>query len=796
MSHSSAAGTVHELLRERVADSALSSQAQRLLWEAFTEIASEPEHGSMEPAFLSSVKVTGFRGIGGEAELNLPPGPGLTMVFGANGSGKSSFAEGIEAAVTGDNARWHTAKSNVWSGSWRNVHTSKPSRIDVEFSTADGGGSHTLTRTWHGQNASDSSAKVSAPDGAQRPLEELGWKRALQLYRPFLPYAELGTAFTGARSEAHDRIADILGLEELTEADGRLRQLVSGKEAAAKRVREECVSLRTELEAMDDPRAQAAADALDGRSPDLAALREILENQRVLDETGLERARRISLLQTPDASAITSAARELRRAAEETARVSGTSAAAAQRRADLLESVLGLHIDHPQEHTCPVCGTADQITEGWARKAKQEIDTLREEGERARAAQQRCVSAVRSAQALPQNAPVWLPEALNAPWTAWTDCRRISDPQALAEALERTGSDLATASGPVIERAKSELAEADSAWLRVAGDLAAWVTRAEEVERARPVVREAKKAREWLKSAHGDLRSARLAPFADRTQAIWGELRQESSVSLNSIELMGTNTTRHLALDVSVDDKAAQALGVMSQGELNSLALALFLPRACSEESPYRFIVLDDPVQSMDADKVAGFARVLQDYAASRQVIVFTHDMRLVDAVRWLRIPATVMNVDRGSSSQVRCRPCTSPVEQALEDASVIVHDRHAGPWAADIVPGQCRIALEAAFKGAAVGKLTGQGQSWSDAQERVTKATKLTDLASLALFGTARRAARDVYARLGELFGQWAADTVSACNRGSHAPGTVSMDPQELIEQTRRLAQRIGGWR
>ena len=33
------------------------------------------------------------------------PGPGLTLVVGRNGSGKSSFAEGIEVALTGHNER-------------------------------------------------------------------------------------------------------------------------------------------------------------------------------------------------------------------------------------------------------------------------------------------------------------------------------------------------------------------------------------------------------------------------------------------------------------------------------------------------------------------------------------------------------------------------------------------------------------------------------------------------------------------------------------------------------------------
>ena len=61
-----------------------------------------------------------------------------------------------------------------------------------------------------------------------------------------------------------------------------------------------------------------------------------------------------------------------------------------------------------------------------------------------------------------------------------------------------------------------------------------------------------------------------------------------------------------------MDGVEGAALGVMSQGELHALALSLFIPRATLPESPFRFIVIDDPVQSMDPARVDGLARVLE----------------------------------------------------------------------------------------------------------------------------------------------------------------------------------------
>jgi hypothetical protein len=62
---------------------------------------------SSEPvgAYVRSITVQGFRGIGAEVTLPFRPGPGLTVVAGRNGSGKSTLAEGLELALTGANSR-------------------------------------------------------------------------------------------------------------------------------------------------------------------------------------------------------------------------------------------------------------------------------------------------------------------------------------------------------------------------------------------------------------------------------------------------------------------------------------------------------------------------------------------------------------------------------------------------------------------------------------------------------------------------------------------------------------------
>jgi len=122
-------------------------------------------------------------------------------------------------------------------------------------------------------------------------------------------------------------------------------------------------------------------------------------------------------------------------------------------------------------------------------------------------------------------------------------------------------------------------------------------------------------------------------------------------------------------LKVTVDGQEGAALGVMSQGELHSLALSLFIPRATLPESPFRFVVIDDPVQSMDPARVDGLPRILEAASQDRQVVLFTHDDRLHESVRRLGIAAIAIEITRREGSVVEPRRSKDPVSRYIEDA-------------------------------------------------------------------------------------------------------------------------------
>jgi hypothetical protein len=103
--------SVHDVILEMLEqDSELDSGVKDVVLDALAEVVGHAQaevEAQTAPIFLTTISVAGFRGIGRQARLDLYPAPGLMVVSGRNGSGKSSFAEALELALTGTSYRWH-----------------------------------------------------------------------------------------------------------------------------------------------------------------------------------------------------------------------------------------------------------------------------------------------------------------------------------------------------------------------------------------------------------------------------------------------------------------------------------------------------------------------------------------------------------------------------------------------------------------------------------------------------------------------------------------------------------------
>lgn len=742
--------------------------------------------------FLAGVRVAGFRGIGPAVSLAVEPGPGLTLVVGRNGSGKSSLAEALEVLLTGDTARWRDRRE-AWRAGWRNLHHPSTA-IEARF-LVEGRGDVVVRRAWlDGEGLADGEAsdlsvllQAAGPGGSAELMSR---------YRPFLSYSELGTLLEGQAS-LHDGLASVLGLEDVVAVEQVLRDARRSREEEGKQAAGGLRELQPLLLESGDERAVSCRAALADKAWDLDRVELALDG--VVDggdpESDLAALRALASLQAPEPGRLADVAAGLRAAEQRLLDVAGTDAARAYALAGLLEQALTLHAGHG-DGDCPVCGAGAALDGSWRHEAEQEFARLRGQAEAATEAERAAGQAVRAAELLHVSEPASLAHAaglgldaapVHAAWSDWLAAPVTGGLGALADHLERAGAGLTASVGALRVEAERELARREDAWRPLARGLTSWLPGARRAQMGAEQAVRLKKAEEWVKGLQKRLREERFAPIRDEAQAIWSLLRQGSNVSIGRIELAGASTQRRVEIDVTVDDQPGAALGVMSQGELHALALSLFLPRACLPESPFRFIVIDDPVQSMDPAKVDGLARALARSAERRQVLVFTHDERLPEAVRRLRIAATVLEVTRRPGSVVEIRRGRDPVEQAIADARAVARDPSLDlEIAGRVVPGFLRAALEAACTQCVRRRRLARGEGHADVEELLLRARTTYSRVALALFDDAGRAG-DVTAAVGNRFNQRALDALRAATTGAHDGVTCPLEP--LIQDAARLA-------
>lgn len=751
--------------------------------------------------YVTALTVEGFRGVGEAVTLSLPPGPGLILVVGRNGSGKSSFAEGLEFLLTGRNFRWEKPRAKVWQEGWRNLH--QHDRVSLKAAlVVEGEGPLAASRVWKTDDIATSDASVVRPGQPARSLDSVGWKEALVTFRPFLSYNELGSLLEEGPSKLYDALSGVLGLEELVDVTNVLAVARKARQQLVDEARSDALSIIALIQSLAsgsaDERLNTAERAIKWPSWDLATLGALATGDSPDQNSELTILGQIRNLNRLDTLAISEAAAGLRTAERACSAFAGTNAERSRERAQLLQDALRFHDKHKDED-CPVCGTTNTLSASWRSRTEGEISKLREEAAAYEAAESARKARIREAQRFVSAPPSTLAQAvvLGLPslaearrqWAKWAEAREIDTAPALADHFEKHVVGFAEAVGALIDDAVLEAKRREDIWRPLALRIAEWLPKARAALRANERIAELKSAETWWKEASGAIRDERFSPVAERAMAIWKQLRLQSNVDLGSVELEGTAQRRRVTLRVTVDGTPAEALGVMSQGELHALALSLFLPRATLPESPFRFVWIDDPVQSMDPSRVEGLARALADTARTRQVVVFTHDDRLPEAVRRLGIPATAFAVTRRANSLVEVRPTTDPVTGHLDDARALaMTEELPSDVVSRVIPGFCRAAIEAACMEAIRRRRLARGETHESVEDLLATNAKPHPLVALALFDDERRTS-DVLPRLRKL-GKWSVDAFQACKAGAHV--RHEGDFGELIKDSERLARFV----
>ena len=745
-------------------------------------------------AYLESVAVTGFRGIGPICELRLQPGPGLTLVIGRNGSGKSSFAEAAEFALTGDSRRW-SDKSQEWKDGWRNLHVEADPEIKVTMRVEGERDPRVVRVTWASGQLESAKTEVTIPGQGRHSLDSLGWRAPVKSFRPFLSYTELTTITEGRPIDRYNALAPMLGMESLR---GPLEDLRQARLAAQKQIdvaNDAVGEVQEMLAGYTDGRPAEAAEALRGRW-DLDRVGALVAGA---EPAAKEREQLLSALEhiaCPDLDRVAAAASGLRAAAATLEALRGSDADRARKLAGLLEAAVEIH-DRHGDSDCPVCGREEGLH-------GDRVAELRDEIERLRAAARvvdDALAADRDARAAAKAAMGVRPEVLEAAgtddlgvdvaevqeaWDAWFDA---PEPGAeLAAHLESACLPLLEATDAVRLAARTRRQQLADQWGPIAEQLARMLPIAKAGQRAGQRIRALQDAERWLKRCEATIRDARFDAVKTQVTGVWDTLSVGSNVTLEDVRL----GAKKVNIDVTVDGAGAGALGVMSQGELNALALSLFVPRVTFDDSPFRFAMVDDPVQAMDPVRVDGLARVLHELAQTHQVVVFTHDDRLSSAIRRLQMPATILSVTRRPDSQVELKKSLDPIHGAIEDARAVELSRGLPDEVRRrVVPGLCRQAIEAACLESGRRRLLAGGLRLDECEETWAAADKLLPRVAIGLFGDPDRAS-DVYGTLNNKFGRTAGDTVRDCNAMTHTGAGAGTDLGDLISRAESLATNL----
>lgn len=321
-------------------------------------------------AFVKFISVQGFRGVGPKTRVDFHPAPGLTIVAGRNGSGKSSLAEALgEVALTMKTHRWHNTQ---FAQVWRNLHQVHPTEIQVELAQEDVGKS-TIRVSWPQGESSNQAAHITYQRGGQKQeagLGSLGWAEPLGMYRPILSYEDLGQLLMGRPIDLHKALAKVLGLEEIKSGIDLLTERRNALRIPLAQAIKDRRELRKSLASIDDERAAAADQLPKTTQPDLAPLRTL-----AVGETGTTTVGRtladIAATSVPAADQVAAAAAALRNAASHLAELGERGQGLDDLRRALLEEALKYH-SAAGPGPCPVCeqGSLDQ---DWKARTEQTV---------------------------------------------------------------------------------------------------------------------------------------------------------------------------------------------------------------------------------------------------------------------------------------------------------------------------------------------------------------------------------------------------------------------------------------
>lgn len=631
---------------------------------------------------LDYVEVCGFRGFRDKARVDF--GAGFTVITGRNGVGKSTLCDAVEFAITGliekyavERAAKESLADYMW---WRGAGEPEAHYVTVAF-ISDEGKPFKITRTREsGADVSPEEIQaalcsVPAPDDALRQLTRTSIIRDEWIAALSLDLSE---------TERFDLVRSALGALEGAETTAKAKEVVSSVDAALARdeaayenARSKLGERLTQQSEMQDALSRsgdvsAALEIVGAAVPnaptDMVALLEAARSALADGRTRIARsaeavetgrsllARRLAF-QAPDAVMARDTAKvELERAREArdgalTAAATAETLLALEEEADAVAAslailveqgeLLGLHEDH-----CPLCaahrtpaefatgieaarrrisGLASGVQDARRRMAAAN-DEAREASwaftmaEQDVAAHQSEERALREAE-----------ESHSAFFARWNiDPRFLADPDGLeADVAAERDRLINLERALIVLEASQSVSRMASIEKTIEGLREEIDTLADVVSQSQAAATSARKIERAVKRVSAEIIDERLAQISPLLNELYQRLRPHADWRTIDYSIRG-DVKRFLSLKVG-DGLNPQF--VFSSGQRRAAGLAFLLSVHLARAwTPWRALLLDDPVQHIDDFRALHLVEVLAALRLDhRQIICAVEDPALAD---------------------------------------------------------------------------------------------------------------------------------------------------------------------
>ncbi|MER9969683.1 AAA family ATPase [Mesorhizobium sp. M0060] len=632
---------------------------------------------------LDYVEVCGFRGFRDKVRIDF--GGGFTVITGRNGVGKSTLCDAVEFAITGlmekyavEKAAKESLADYLW---WRGAGVPKAYYVTASFIRDDDGESFSVTRTREG-GADRSPEEIQAalctgpaPDDALRQLTRTSIIRDEWIAALSLDLSE---------TERFDLVRSALGALEGSEATAKAREVVTVADAAHTRNEAayetararlgERLTQQSEIQASlsrtgDVAAALATVAAVVPDAPAemiarLEAARGALADGRARTARmteAVEAGRKLLALQqtfnAPDAAAVRESAKaelETAREAKDIAYAAVSAAEALLEReedADAVAASLAILIEHGErlgvhdEH-CPLCAahrTSEEFAAGLA-ASRRRISSLASGVQDARKTlaaasdeARECSTTFAMAEAdvaahqAEERALRDAEQTQAAFFDRWNiDQRFLNDPDSLEGHLEAERDKLINLERALLileaSQSVSRMASIERNIERLREELDKI---ADAVNQSQAALSHARDIERSVKRVSAEIIDERLAQISPLLNELYQRLRPHADWRTIDYSIRG-DVRRFLSLRVG-DGLNPQF--VFSSGQRRAAGLAFLLSVHLARAwTPFRSLLLDDPVQHIDDFRALHLVEVLAALRLDRrQIICAVEDPALAD---------------------------------------------------------------------------------------------------------------------------------------------------------------------